>query len=352
MTSALADRTEELTADFLTDALVAGGHAWKIANVSARAIGTGQMGATYRLELGYEGTAGPPTMIVKLPASDPNARPAVANGYAAEVGFYLALASKVDVRTPRCWYGAISEDRTAFTLLLEDAAAARPGVQVQGCSIPEANAALTNLIGLHAPTWNDESLLERDFLMRAGRKRAAIVGELMSRATETFIGHLRRPLGAEDQRTLQAVSEAIADWQLARATPYALIHGDYRLDNLLFGPNHGEVIAIDWQTAAIGPPLRDVAYFLGTCLEPRDRQANEERLVASYHAALVERGIAYSADECWTDYRLGHLQGPMVTVLGSMYAGRARDDQSEAMFLAMARRSCQAIRDLGSLDLL
>jgi hypothetical protein len=42
----------------------------------------------------------------------------------------------------------------------------------------------------------------------------------------------------------------------------------------------------------------------------------------------------------------------MVTVIGCMYATGARTDKSDAMFLAMARRSCAAIRDLRSLELL
>ena len=39
-------------------------------------------------------------------------------------------------------------------------------------------------------------------------------------------------------------------------------------------------------------------------------------------------------------------------VLGCIYASGVRTEQSDAMFLAMARRSCAAIRDLRSLDLL
>ncbi|HEX4863562.1 MAG TPA: oxidoreductase family protein, partial [Acidimicrobiales bacterium] len=126
----------------------------------------------------------------------------------------------------------------------------------------------------------------------------------------------------------------------------------YRLDNLLFDPLTGEVTAVDWQTAAIGPPLRDVAYFLGTSLQTEDRRSNEEELVRQYHSALIDRAVAgYSLDQCWNDYRLGQLQGPMITVIGCIHAAAARTKQSDAMFLAMARRSCSAVRELGSLDL-
>jgi hypothetical protein len=41
----------------------------------------------------------------------------------------------------------------------------------------------------------------------------------------------------------------------------------------------------------------------------------------------------------------------MITVLGCLYATGTRSDTSDAMFVAMARRSCAAIRKLGSLEL-
>jgi hypothetical protein len=91
--------------------------------------------------------------------------------------------------------------------------------------------------------------------------------------------------------------------------------------------------------------------FLGTSLSVEDRRAVEHDLVASYHAALVARGVeGYDPARCLDDYRLGHLQGPLVTTIGSAYATGERTRSADAMFLAMARRSCAAIRDLGSLD--
>ena len=42
----------------------------------------------------------------------------------------------------------------------------------------------------------------------------------------------------------------------------------------------------------------------------------------------------------------------MITVLGCMYATAERSERADGMFLAMITRSCAAIRDLRSLDLL
>ena len=42
----------------------------------------------------------------------------------------------------------------------------------------------------------------------------------------------------------------------------------------------------------------------------------------------------------------------MMTMIGCIYAGAERTQRSDAMFITMARRSCAAVRDLGSLELI
>ena len=340
------DKPEELSAAWLSTVLQESGRSVIVRDVRRERIGSGQMGITYRLHLSYEGPDGPSTLIAKLAGENHETRALVAPGYAAEVGFYSTLAQTLDVRTPGCWHAAISDDHTCFTLLLEDLSPGVPGVQARGCTVEQAAASLRNLVGLHVGCWDDPKLRDIDFLMRPNKDTAAMMAQLVSQASEEFIPRYADELTPEDGETLRRVGSYVERWQLADAAPFSILHGDYRLDNLLFDPVTGDATSVDWQAAAIGPPLRDVAYFLGTSLRSDDRAVHEQSLVRTYYSALLERGISgYSFKDCWKDYRIGQLQGSMITVIGCIYAGTKRTVQSDAMFIAMARRSCAAVRE-------
>ena len=222
---------------------------------------------------------------------------------------------------------------------------------MNGCTVEMAESALRNVAGLHAPRWNDPALADLDFLAVTDEGAAAFLGALHVDATEQFVERYEGSLAPEDVDTLRRAAGATAAWLLTRPEPFSVVHGDYRLDNITFHPD-GPTAAVDWQTLTLAPPARDVAYLLGTSLDPELRQGSERRLVATYHQELVARGVeGYDADRCFEDYRLGQLHGPLITVLGSEFATAERTPAADAMFLAMARRTCTAIRDLASLAL-
>jgi phosphotransferase family enzyme len=325
----------------------------RVRGVRSSPVGTGQTGVSYRVELDHEGQRDgvPDSLVVKLAAGTDDQRAMVAPGYAWEVGFYQHLAQRVRVRTPRCWHGAISPDHRRFTLVLEDLAPAVAGRQADGCDLAQARRALRNLAGLHAPLWNDPLLQGGlEWLQPPDPDFIAMLTAVSADATGKFLDRFADRLPTEDTEVLHRAAELTEHWTLAHQKPFAVIHGDYRLDNLMFHPD-GEVAALDWQTTMVAHPLRDVAYFLSLSLPPPVRREHEEELVAEYHGALLDLGVTdYSLDECHEGYRTGMLQGPLITVLGCVYSTATRTREADDMFLSMVARSGRAIRELGTLE--
>ncbi len=343
----IADDPRELTAAYVTDALQAYGYAGTVDAVRCTRIGTGQIGASYRLDLETRGDAALPSSVVaKLAAGSPAARERVKQGFEKEVLFYRHLAPLTRVRTPLCYAGAITADLTAFTLLLEDLAPGLPGHQVTGCSVAEARAAIANLAALHAPLWDAAELdAHARWLAPSSGDTGRFLGDLMVGAVEEFLTLFEGRLEAADRETLRGAAAATGEWAAGVPGVRSVVHGDYRLDNLMFGVNDGPVAAVDWQTASSGAPTRDLAYFLETSLATEDRRRYEPELLTTYADALAAAGIAYPHAQLERDYRRDLLQGPMITVLGCTYATAVPSPVSDAMFLAMATRSCAAIRD-------
>lgn len=337
---------EGLTAAWLSAALGA-----EVVEVSARPVGTGQIGTCHRLTLTGDPSL-PATLLAKLPAADPAARELLANPYRTELRFYREIAPTVAVHVPRAYYAAVADEGGDFVLLLEDLAPAEQGDQVAGCTPAQVEDAAVNLAGLHGPRWCDATLLEIEGLALSTQADADLMADLLGPATETFLDNLGDQVSAEDAETLRAVATVIGRWAMARPERFGLVHGDYRLDNLLFPPHGGPgVAAVDWQTLSLGLPARDLAYLVATSLDPAPRRETERSLVEAYHAALVGHGVtSYSLEEeCWDDYRFGLVQGPLVSVFGQAYG--ARTERGDRMFAVMVARSCAAIRDLGTLEL-
>jgi hypothetical protein len=333
----------------LTPAWLSGALGATVDDLTSEPVGTGQIGTCYRLTL--RGTGVPDRMLAKLPATDPGTRELLANVYRSEMRFYDLIAPTVDVRVPTTYYAEMSPDSGDFTLLMEDLAPREQGDQLAGCSVAQARDAVVNLAGLHGPRWCDPTLLEVEGLQINGPDDASLMAELYGPATDIFVDGLAALLSDEDVVTLRAVVGIIEPWALARAERFALVHGDYRLDNLMFPPDGtAGVVALDWQTLSLALPARDLAYFLSTGLSVQDRRAHERDLVAAYHAALTSYGVAgYSFEECWEDYCFAMVQGPLVSVFGCAYG--ARTERGDRMFATMVARSCAAIRDLGTLSL-
>jgi Phosphotransferase enzyme family len=347
----IVDRPELLTPEWLTEALQSVGQDVVVRAVRREQVGTGQMGTSIRLHLDLaRNEAGlPDTIVAKLPTADESKRAMVAGIYHTEVEFYRELAPTVAARTPDCHYSALSSDWTSFVLLLEDLAPRVQGDQISGCGVEHARVAVRNLAGLHGPRWCDPALGDMEWMQIIAGDGATMIGLVMRDATNRYLERYAGRISPEDHELLDRIPELLPEWILARPERFAPIHGDYRLDNLMFGDGDDPVATVDWQTITLGLPGRDLAYFLSTGLDPELRRSNERELVGEYHRELVAHGVTdHSLEECFDDYRFGMLQGPMITIVGAAYGEVT--DRGDEMFLTMSSRSCQAIRDLGTIE--
>ncbi len=316
-----------------------------VTTVDHEPVGVGLMARSHRFTLGHDD--GPPsTVVIKFPSADLGTRSMGASAYTKEIGFYLDVATTVAGGLPRCLFAAINDDGSDFVLVLEDLAPRRPGDQLIGCDAEAARLAVENLAQLHGSTWQRDVL--EDLAWTSSGAMSGL-GEIMGVVHTAFAERFAGLLDDATAPVLAQFAGQIETWLEREPATRALMHGDYRLDNLLFGDD--DVIAVDWQTVDYRSPMRDLAYFCGNSLTVDDRRALEDDLVGHYLEELDTHGIDdYGPDRAHGDYLHGMFQGPLVTMLGAFAASRS--DRSEAMFAAMADRAAAQILDHDALDVL
>jgi Phosphotransferase enzyme family len=303
---------------------------------SVAPIGTGQMAYCYRVDMGDHRFA------VKM--AGPDATVLQSGAYVAEVSFYREIAPRLGAGLAKCHYAAISDDALKFVLVLDDLAPAQQGDQLAGCSRSAAEAAVRTIAAIQAPLWNDPSLREFNVPPLTPEEQMELFQTYMRMATDVFLPKFEAWMMPEDLAVLAAFADRAGEWGASHQEPFGIVHGDFRLDNLLF--DESNCFAVDWQTASACNPLRDMGFFCATSLLIEDRRAWERELIAMYHGLIDQPD--YSLEQCWDDYRYGIAQGAWVTIIGHWAARQS--DRGDEMFVAMATRTAAAMRDLNTLE--
>jgi hypothetical protein len=315
-------------------------------------IGTGQVGDSVRFTLEFADEAAPVTLAGKFAAADPTSRgtAAMLGLYTKEVRFYRALAPQLPIRTPETLFAEIADDGASFCLLFEDLGPARGGNQIAGCTIADARAVVQQAAALHAPSWHNPAILDLDWL-QPDPAAAAQVKALYPQAQAIFRERYRDALEPEFMALCEALAEVTATTD-RKQERVSLVHGDFRLDNVLFDIKGGAepVAVLDWQTLTIGNGLTDVGYFLGCGIGDTLRQAHERELLELYCAEMTTRGVPLTVETIWRDYVVGALHGVSTAVFSAAFV--VRTERGDANFLSMARGACALCHEHGSLDMM
>ncbi|WP_067899789.1 phosphotransferase family protein [Nocardia vaccinii] len=335
----------ELTPERLTALLRDAGHDVVVESATAMPIGSGQMAGSFRLNLGYRGeTRLPVRMVAKLATGPKEQREFGSGAFRNEVRFYRDLATTVRVPVPRAHASVVSESGSEFLLLLDDLAPAQQGDQIAGCTVPQARAVAVAAAALHGPRWCDETLLREPGLALPTEADRDLMESVLAPMTTAFRNRFADRLTAPESALLDWLEATAGKWLVAPIEQFALLHGDLRVDNIMFGPEDA-VTVIDWQTITPGHPLRDIAFLLSTSLTVEDRRAAEQGLLADYHEALLAHGVTgYSLDQCRRDYAASLIQAPLIIVFG---CGAVQPtERGDRMFRTMLARSAAAVQDL------
>jgi hypothetical protein len=351
--SAIPSHPDAVRPDWLTEQLRAAGllDGASVTAIRWEAIGTGQVGDSARFHLSYDRPrAGPATVAGKFPAADETSRSTAGafRLYAKEVGFYREIAPYLDVRVPQVLAAEIAPDNVDFVLLFEDLGPARGGNQLASCSLRDARAAMRQAAAIHAPSWNNPALTGLDWLAPLPGQVDQIKA-LYGQAQIIFEERYKDLLEPEFMAICAALNEARHDWFGHEGGYRSIIHGDFRLDNLLFDIKGGaeEIAVLDWQTVAAGNPLTDIGYFMGTGIGDLLRCAHEDELLDLYCAEMSGRGVELTRDAIWDDYVLGGLSGVSTAVFSAAYVERT--ERGDANFLSMARGGCALALAHGSM---
>ncbi|WP_063044353.1 phosphotransferase family protein [Nocardia pseudovaccinii] len=355
-TSDIPATPADVTPEWLSATLGKNGTEVVVSTVGLVPVGTGQTGSTYRATVTYSANPSslPTTFVIKLPSQDPEVRGKVGIAYRSEHGFYSELAESARVPIPKVYHCDTAGEGYDFVLVMEDLAPAVQGDEVAGCSVRAAELAAEAIAGLHAQFWCDPAIavFPHVVIPKATPEVAKGVGDGIRMATDIALREFGSRLSEQDCRTLDEAARLTPAWLQLAPERFSVLHGDFRLNNVLFAPDESWISVVDWQSTTIGLPARDLSYFIVSGLMPDVRVQAERDLVGVYHRALLAQGVqGYDLETCWRDYRLGVMQLNLIATLGYAFTSTPTH-RSEDMMHTLFTRSCRAIRDLRTLELI
>jgi len=199
--------------------------------------------------------------------------------YAIESRWYRDHAARCTdaCRVPRCLAAeelaagetAAEETQGGFCFLLEDLDAAGFSARRTEVSDAEIDRCLAWLAGFHATFLGAEP---------EGLWEVGTYWHLATRPDELAV--------IDDDALRDAAARIDARLNAARFSTF--VHGDAKLANFCFRPDSSAVAAVDFQYVGGGCGMKDVAYFLSSCLDAGELEASQDAHLDAYFTHLRE----------------------------------------------------------------
>jgi len=141
--------------------------------------------------------------------------------------------------------------------------------------------------------------------------------------------------------------DRLIDW-LAKTVPAddqtSIVHGDYRLDNMILHPTEPRVIAVlDWELSTLGNPLADFSYFLMNWVMPSDQRGGlaEIKDLEAYGIPTIPQAVERYCQatgrnglpelDWYFSYNLFRLAGICQGIVGRVRDGTAASAHAQLM---------------------
>jgi hypothetical protein len=355
---ALPELPAGITPEWLTQVLRASGAIPPGVGVTAVrqsqvGAGTGMMSELSRLHLTWStATSGlPVSLIAKYSSTNATNRQVAMDFhvYEREVRYYAEVDVRTTARTPHIYLCEMQGEH--FVILMEDLAEYRTGSQAAGGTLLDSQRVVDELASLHAPFWGNVDDLDwvphvANSYHAANMSTFARVG--WDHMLHVFGDYVPNPVRQRRDDLLDAIPALQARMD---SPPITFVHGDMRLENLMFGtrPGHHPIVTLDWQGPLLSRGVFDLALFLGHNTLTDVRRANERGLLQRYVDRLASLGVVYAFDAAWEHY-LDALLFQWVYAIVVSGTLDSSDPRTVAWMSQMIARQAAATEDHSLLD--
>ena len=207
------------------------------------------------------------------------------HSYEVEMNWYRDWSSRCDqhCRVPECY--AVDSAHGQCVIVLEDLDASGFPHRCGRLKPRQFDACLRWLANFHATFLNDRPV---------GLWETGTYWHLETRPEEFAVmpsGPLKDAAAKIDER-------------LSACRFKSLVHSDAKVANFCFGESEDQVAAVDFQYVGGGCGMKDLAYFMGSCLSDQECQRREDECLSVYFDELrrrVESSLAESVEQEWRE---------------------------------------------------